>query len=67
MACGSSPGGGGIFFPFFGPLIVSVRLGYIKAVSTSCCRPSVLQKSLSQFIVSSLSSVHNYSKVLKSN
>ena len=38
MACGSiaSSGGGGIFFPFFGPLIVSVRLGYLKAVSTSC-------------------------------
>ena len=53
-------GGGGIFFPLFGPLIVSVRLGYLKAVSTSCCRPSVLQKSFS-----SLSSVHHYSEVLK--
>ena len=36
MACGSSPGGGGIFFPFFGPLIISLRLGYVNAVSTSC-------------------------------
>ena len=35
MACGSSPGGGEIF-PFFCPLIVSLRLGYLKAVSTSC-------------------------------
>ena len=25
-----------IFFPFFGPLVVSLRLGYLKAVSTSC-------------------------------
>ena len=31
-----SPGGGGIFFPLFGPLIISLRLGYLKAVSTSC-------------------------------
>ena len=35
VACGSSPGGGGIFFPFFGPVVVSLRLGYLKAVSTS--------------------------------
>ena len=38
MACGSSPGGVGIFFPLFGPLIISLRLGYLKAVSTSCWR-----------------------------
>ena len=37
MACGSSPGGGRIFFPFFGPLVASLRSGYLKAVSTSCC------------------------------
>ena len=27
-------GGGGIFFPFFGPLVVSVRLGYLNTVSS---------------------------------
>ena len=26
----------GGYFPFFGPLIISLRLGYLKAVSTSC-------------------------------
>ena len=36
VVCGSSPGGGRIFFPFFGPLTVSLRLGYLKAISTSC-------------------------------
>ena len=29
VACGSSPGGGGTFFPFIDPLIVSLRLGYL--------------------------------------
>ena len=27
-----SPGGEGMFFPFFGPLVVSLRIGYLKAV-----------------------------------
>ena len=42
MACGSNPGGGGIFFPFFSPLVVSLRLGYLKAEAQVVGRPSVL-------------------------
>ena len=30
VACGSSPGGGGILFPFFGPLIVSLSVRVSK-------------------------------------
>ena len=40
VACGSSPE----IFPFT-YLVVSLRVGYLKAVSTSCCRLSVPQKS----------------------
>ena len=36
VACGPSPGGGGVSFPLSGPLIISLRLGYLKAVSTVC-------------------------------
>ena len=49
VTCGSNPGGGGIFPPFFGPLVVSLRSGYLKAAG----KPSVLQK----FLVH-MSSVH---------
>ena len=49
VAYGSNPGGGGIFPPFFGPLVVSLRSGYLKAAG----KPSVLQK----FLVH-MSSVH---------
>ena len=63
MACDSSPGGRGIFFPFFGPLIISLRLGYLKAVSTSCWQTV----STSEVITVLMSSVQkNYSVVLKS-
>ena len=48
-------GGGGILIPLFGPLVASLRLGYLKAVSTVASRTSVLQKPT------------NYSVVLKSN
>ena len=36
IAICSGPGGGRIFFPLFGPLIILLRLGYLKAVSTCC-------------------------------
>ena len=44
MVCGSSPGSGEIFsFPFFGLLVVSLRLQYLNAVSTSCWHISLLK------------------------
>ena len=42
VACGSSPCGGGIF-PFT-YLVVLLGVGYLKAVSTSCCRLPAPQK-----------------------
>ena len=49
------------YFPFFGPLIISLRLVYVKAVSTSCWQTV----STSEVITVHMSSVHNYSVVLK--
>ena len=50
-------------FPFFGPLVVSFRLGYLKAVSTSCWQTVSTSEIFSLYVFSSL----NYSVVLKSN
>ena len=50
----SSPGGGGIFFPFFGLLVVSLRLGYLKAVSTSCWKTISTLEVYSSHVFSSL-------------
>ena len=54
----------GVYFcPFFGPLIISLRLGYLKAVSTNCWQTV----STSEVITIRMSSVLlNYSVVLKS-
>ena len=41
MACSLNPDGGSIFSPFT-YLIVSLRIGYLKAVSTSCWQTAVL-------------------------
>ena len=49
------------YFSFFGPLIISLSLGYLKAVSTSCWQTV----SISEVITVHMSSVHNYSVVLK--
>ena len=46
------------YFPFFGLLVISLRLGYLKAVSTSCWQTVSISE-----VFSSL----NYSVVLKSN
>ena len=49
----NSPGGGGIFFPFFGPLVVSFRLGYLKAVSTSCWQTVSTSEVFNSYVFSS--------------
>ena len=63
VACGSSPGGGGIFFPFFGPLVVSLRSGYLKAESTNCWQTVSVSEVFSSYVLSSI----NCSVELKSN
>ena len=51
------------YFPFFGPLDVSLRLGYVKAVSIICWQTVSTSEVFSSYVFNLL----NYSVVLKSN
>ena len=67
-ACGSIPGGGGVFLnPFFGPLVDSLRILYFKRCNHKLLVDHTNTLSTSEVFSSYVFSLLNHSVILKSN